>query len=63
MKKEIDDNIYAEGQIVFAKSNPGVKLIIRRYIDRMYYCRTKDDASLAELALFEREITDKQGVK
>ena len=61
MKKETNDNIFSEGQIVYAKSNPGVKLIVRRYTGRIYYCMTKEDPSVKGLVFFERELTSDPG--
>lgn len=50
------ENKYKEGEIVYAKLKPEVKLIIRRYIDRVYFCKIHDDPNQKELAYFEREI-------
>ena len=35
------ENKYKEGEEVYAKVNPSLKLIIRRYVDRIYYCKIK----------------------
>lgn len=51
-------NKFKEGQVVFSKKDPAVKLIIRRYYSRIYYCRFADAPELQEVALFEREIMD-----
>lgn len=50
------ENKYKEGEEVFAKVNPSLKLIIRRYVDRIYYCKIKKDPTLKELVYFEREL-------
>jgi hypothetical protein len=50
------ENKYKEGEEVYAKINPSRKLIIRRYVDRIYYCKIKEDPTLKELVYFEREI-------
>lgn len=50
---------YSPGEIVFSKSNPNEKLVVRRYISRVYYCRYLDDPERKELVLYEREIVDK----
>lgn len=50
------ENKYKEGDEVFAKVNPSQKLIIRRYVDRIYYCKIKNNPELKELVYFEREI-------
>jgi hypothetical protein len=49
------ENKYKEGQVVHAKVNPALKLVIRRYVDRIYYCKV-DDPTRKELVYFEREI-------
>lgn len=51
---------YAPGEIVFSKANPGVKLMVRRYVSRVYYCQFLDDPDRKEMVLFEREIADKK---
>lgn len=56
---EDDENKYKAGDVVYAKANPDVKLIVRRYIDRIYYCKFQNDPNRKELALFERELVDK----
>lgn len=50
------DNIYKEGSFIAAKSAPGCKLIINRYIKRIYYCKAANDPSGKLLAYFEREL-------
>ena len=47
------ENSYKKGDTVSPKSNLALKLVVRRYIDRIYYCRDVDDR---EYAFFEREI-------
>ena len=53
-------NKYKEGEEVYAKENPSLKLIIRRYVDRIYYCKIKEDPMHKELVYFEREIMSDQ---
>ena len=52
------ENKYKEGETVYAKVAPGVKLVIRRYVDEIYYCKPDGDTSLKDLVYFERELTD-----
>ncbi|UII21168.1 hypothetical protein [Fulvivirga ligni] len=52
------ENKFDVGAVVYQKINPSVKLIIRRYVDRIYYCKFQNDPERKELALFERELTD-----
>lgn len=53
-------NFYKKGDEVYARVNPSEKLIVRRYIDRIYYCQVAADTSLQEQVYFERELTDTQ---
>lgn len=50
------ENKFKEGEEVYAKVNPSLKLIIRRYVDRIYYCKIKENPTQKELVYFEREI-------
>jgi hypothetical protein len=50
------DNIYKEGTFITAKSNSECKLVIHRYIGRIYYCKAVDDPTGKLLAYFEREL-------
>ena len=52
---KIMENKYKEGEEVYAKVNPSLKLIIRRYVDRIYYCKIKENLLRKELVYFERE--------
>ncbi|MFI5204788.1 MAG: hypothetical protein ACHQF2_09860 [Flavobacteriales bacterium] len=49
-------NRHKEGEVVYAKTKPGVKLVIRRYIDRIYYCQVEGDSKQREQVYFEREL-------
>ena len=50
------ENKFLVGETVFAKVHPEVMLVIRRYMDRIYYCRLKNEKSEKDLVYFEREI-------
>jgi hypothetical protein len=50
------ENKDKEGQVVHAQVNPALKLVIRRYVDRIYYCKVQNDPTRKELVYFEREI-------
>jgi hypothetical protein len=50
------ENKYKEGDVVYAKINPALKLVIRRYIDNIYYCKIQEDLNRKELVYFEREL-------
>ncbi len=56
IKPESMENKYKEGDVVYAKENPEKKLVVRRYVDRIYYCKVQDDATAKELVYFEREL-------
>lgn len=57
-KTEIMENKYKEGDVVFAKENPSKKLVIRRYVDQIYYCKLAEDLHAKELVYFERELVN-----
>jgi hypothetical protein len=52
------DNKYKEGDIVHSIVNPDQKLLVRRYLGRIYYCTIKDHPERTELVYFERELAD-----
>ena len=47
---------FEEGEVVYAKEDPSVKLVIRRYVDRIYYCKVQQDLTHRELVYFDREL-------
>jgi|GEM_PF-605961 len=49
-------NKFKEGEVVYAKINPELLLVIRRYVDRIYYCRIQADPTQKEHVYFEREL-------
>ncbi|MBN3582155.1 hypothetical protein JYB64_07130 [Algoriphagus aestuarii] len=57
-EQEQEETKFKAGQTVYAKVDPTVKLIIRRYYKQIYYCQFAADLDKKELALFEREILD-----
>jgi hypothetical protein len=50
------DNKYKVGTHIFAKANPGQKLQIIRYYQRIYYCAQIENPGWPQLAYFEREL-------
>ena len=56
------ENKYKEGQIVYSIEYPTLPLIVRRYVDRIYYCKVKDDPTRKELVYFERQLMATPGV-
>lgn len=56
------ENKFKDGQEVYAKVNPSLKLIIRRYVDKIYYCQIKNDLGQRDLAYYERELLSESAV-
>lgn len=44
--------------MVYAKVNPTMKLVIRRYVDQIYFCKVQEDPERKELVYFERELVE-----
>lgn len=61
--REEEKSKYVAGETVYAKADPEVELVVRRYVDRIYYCRFPNDPDRKELVLFERELVDKEATK
>jgi len=51
------ENIFKPGEIVYEKNNIARKLIVRRYVHRIYYCKLFNDPANKDLVFFERELT------
>ncbi len=49
-------NKFNEGETVYANIAPTLKLVVRRFVDEVYYCRVAEDPSNKELVYFEREL-------
>lgn len=58
MSKQLVQNKYNAGDVVYAKVNPALRLVIRRYIDRIYYCKVAEEPARKELVYFERELVE-----
>ncbi|HCE57775.1 MAG TPA: hypothetical protein DER09_08150 [Prolixibacteraceae bacterium] len=50
------ENKYKEGSTICAIVNPTQKLLIRRYVAKIYYCKIQEDLTHKELVFFEREL-------
>lgn len=50
------ENKYPEGALVYAKVRPNLKLAVRRYVKRIYYCTILEHPQEKELVYFEREL-------
>lgn len=57
MKYPPENVKYKAGDEVYANMNPSQGLVIRRYVDRIYYCTIKEKPNAKELVYFEREIS------
>jgi hypothetical protein len=55
--KVSNDNIYPIGTVITAKENPSLKLVIKSYNQRIYYCGVESDPARKHLVYFERELT------
>lgn len=53
------ENTYNAGDVVFAKADPTLRLVVRRYVDKIYYCKVQDYPDRKELVYFERELQEK----
>lgn len=49
-----------EGDVVYAKVIPTLKLKIRRYTDQVYYFEPLDDPEAREQVYYERELVEDQ---
>jgi hypothetical protein len=58
MSKHFVQNKYEPGDIIYAKNNPDQKLVVRRYLDKIYYCKVVTDPDRKDLVFFEREIVE-----
>jgi hypothetical protein len=54
------ENKYPEGSIVYAKVSPGLRLAVRRYVKRIYYCTNLEHPQEKELVYFERELMENE---
>lgn len=58
MSRIFVQNKYNAGDVVYAKVNPNLKLVIRRYIDQLYFCKIQQEPESKELIYFERELVE-----
>lgn len=54
--RDSNDNKYPSGTFIYAKANPGVKMVIDAYKQRIYYCSVAGQPEKKQLAFFEREL-------
>lgn len=48
---------YKEGEVVYEKLKPAIKLVIRRYVRSIYYCTVLANPHQKDLVFFENELT------
>jgi hypothetical protein len=63
MSKQFFQNNYNAGDNVSAKVDPSINLIIRRYIDQVYYCKQVEAPEKKELVFYERELVEDNALK
>ena len=51
-----EDNIFQVGTFIVAKEAPAVKLEIKKYFQRIYYCAIVGNESAKQKVYFEREL-------
>jgi hypothetical protein len=50
------ENKYKAGDVVYDRMRPLQKLVVRRYLNQIYYCKAQENANRKELVYFEREL-------
>lgn len=56
-----NDNRFPLGTVVYAKENLSLKLVVKSYYQRVYYCTIAEDPSRKELVYFDRELVPPAG--
>lgn len=54
--KDEKENRYIAGDTVCSKINPEVKLVVRRYVQKIYYCQFPNEPERKELVFFDRDL-------
>lgn len=55
-KQHLRNNSYAEGSVIFAKERPAIPMVIRRYVDQIYYCTNQQESTEKERVYYDREL-------
>jgi hypothetical protein len=50
------ENKFKRGDIVYAKSSPKLKLVVRHFASRIYYCQILNIKDAKDLVFYEREL-------
>lgn len=56
-EKQIMENKYKEGEVVFERIRPNQKLVVKRFTHNMYYCKVQENPNRKDLVYLERELT------
>ena len=52
----IMESKYKNGEVVFERIRPTQKLVIRGYLNGIYYCKSQEANTQRELVYFERDL-------
>ena len=52
----ISENKYEPGDVVYDRTRPAQKLVVKRYENQLYYCKPQENLNQKELVYFEREL-------
>lgn len=47
---------FKAGEIVIERTQPARKLVVSRYLDRIYYCKAQENRHQKALVYFERDL-------
>lgn len=50
------DKKFKQGEVVYERIRPTLKLIVGNYINNLYYCKLMEYPKRKELVYFEREL-------
>lgn len=50
------ENKFKEGEVVIERIRPSQKLMVKKYVSKLYYCKAMEDPSRKELVFYEREL-------
>jgi len=50
------ENKFKVGEVLRAKINPNQNLIVKRYVDRVYFCKIQENPAHKDLVYFEQEL-------
>jgi len=56
MEKNTKTHKYKKGDLVFAKVRPGVVLVVRLYVRKVYYCAITNNPGANELVYYDSEL-------